>query len=386
MRQPIRLECHTGGSNKFFTIEMVATGGGFLVNTTNGAIGATPTPRTLTPAPVAEAEADKLYDAKLKDKLKGQYSPVNGVVPQMVGPVGGERKQSGLDLQLLRDITEELWFPEGHPYAGFPVHIKDPRWLMMQKMDGQRRAVRCNSKTAIGINRNGEEVPLDSNLERKLVRACRELDFKYDTVLDGEIIGETLWVFDCLEINGADHRQHAFRDRLTLANDFVAACHTVDIQIVPVYRNEGSKWDALRQIQDTGGEGVVFRLATSPYRPGRPGKLGDALKFKFWHDIDCIVGEGRDGKRSVSLWLINGWNGKKELWGYAKVHDNYPLPKLGAVVKIRYLYAVDKLYQPQYEGERDDKRPSECVYNPKGMELGGQKIYFKNNEEKDDAG
>jgi bifunctional non-homologous end joining protein LigD len=49
--------------------------------------------------------------------------------------------------------------------------------------------------------------------------------------------------------------------------------------------------------------------------------------------------------------------------GNVALPSNHNVPKIGAVVEVRYLYAMPEslaLYQPVYLGERDDIAPSEC--------------------------
>jgi len=49
--------------------------------------------------------------------------------------------------------------------------------------------------------------------------------------------------------------------------------------------------------------------------------------------------------------------------GNVTIPVNRNVPKTGAVIEVRYLYAFKggALYQPQYLGERDDTDPSECI-------------------------
>jgi len=49
--------------------------------------------------------------------------------------------------------------------------------------------------------------------------------------------------------------------------------------------------------------------------------------------------------------------------GNVTIPPNQPVPNLGAVVEVRYLYAYPdgSLYQPVYLGERSDVDVTECV-------------------------
>jgi bifunctional non-homologous end joining protein LigD len=69
-----------------------------------------------------------------------------------------------------------------------------------------------------------------------------------------------------------------------------------------------------------------------------------------------------NAQRSIEVRLLNG-----EGWvtaGNVTIPPNHPVPKVGAVVEVRYLYAIPGsgcLYQPVYLGVRKDVEPHECV-------------------------
>jgi len=67
-------------------------------------------------------------------------------------------------------------------------------------------------------------------------------------------------------------------------------------------------------------------------------------------------------KRSVELSLFKG----RSLisCGNVTIPANHDIPKVGAVVEVRYLYTHREshaLYQPVYLGMRDDVEPGECL-------------------------
>jgi bifunctional non-homologous end joining protein LigD len=117
-------------------------------------------------------------------------------------------------------------------------------------------------------------------------------------------------------------------------------------------------------------EGIVFKKLAGVYLPGCPESGGDALKLKFVETASFIV-SAINMKRSVSLAL---WRGDAlEPAGNVTIPANQEVPRAGAVVEVRYLYAFPEsgcVYQPVYLGERDDIAPAECVvsqlkYKPK---------------------
>lgn len=391
MRQPVRLECHTN-ANKFFSLQQIAVSGGVLVQTGNGAIGATPAIRYLNPMdankkpiPVTQADADQLFDAKVSSKVREHYEIKTGApVAATTQPVNGKR-QINLGLQMLREIVATE--------VGF--YMKSSAWLMMEKMNGNRRGivatltgVRTNTpivSSVIGVTKLEQEVQVEQALADAIVAGMKHIGIT-SIQLDGEMMGDVLRIWDVMEYSGVDCRSKPFEERHQLAAGFVYACNQnadAPIKLVRAYKSHADKTKEFNRVKEVGGEGVVFRLASSPYKAGRPGKGGDALKYKFWHDGDFIIGPGVKGKRSVGLFLKNVVTGKLEFFGTCKVHDNYDMPVMDftRVAKVRYLYLVYGAVQPQYEGERNDKRVSECTWSPdKAHDHLAQQVFYRDNK------
>jgi len=82
------------------------------------------------------------------------------------------------------------------------------------------------------------------------------------------------------------------------------------------------------------------------------------VKLKFYATESFIV-SGINGKRSVSLKLIDS----DSACGKVTIPANHPVPRVGAVVEVRYLYAFREsgcLYQSVYLQRCDDTDPSDC--------------------------
>jgi bifunctional non-homologous end joining protein LigD len=105
----------------------------------------------------------------------------------------------------------------------------------------------------------------------------------------------------------------------------------------------------------------VLKNLDAPYLPGRPASGGAALKHKFYATLSAVVAN-INGQRSVELRLLNckGWIPV----GNVTIPPNHPVPAVGAVVEVRYLYAYresNSLYQPIYLGQRKDVEQHECI-------------------------
>ena len=143
------------------------------------------------------------------------------------------------------------------------------------------------------------------------------------------------------------------------------------ISITPCWTDSIDKASWLHTLKQQKAEGVVFKLWNAPYTPGRPNSGGSQLKYKFVATLSAVVAKVNQ-QRSVALRLLNheGW----QPVGNVTIPPNHPVPSVGAVVEVRYLYAVPdgSLYQPVYLGGRNDVEPHECVVS---------QLKFKRDEE-----
>jgi bifunctional non-homologous end joining protein LigD len=99
----------------------------------------------------------------------------------------------------------------------------------------------------------------------------------------------------------------------------------------------------------------------APYSPGRPASGGTQLKHKFCATLSVVVATANP-QRSVGIHLLDG-----DEWvtaGNVTIPPNHDVPQVGAVVEVKYLYAMPGsgcLYQPVYLGLRSDVEKRECV-------------------------
>ena len=190
-----------------------------------------------------------------------------------------------------------------------------------------------------------------------------------NAIIDGELIGQTLFVFDLIEINGDNLQKEPYGERHTqlyelLVNAMGMSRTNGTIQIVDFAFMDLSyeKVMAFESFKAKGVEGVVFKKICSPYTQGRPNSGGDQLKFKFTESVSAICSGANGEKRSVSLALVDE-TGCDKFVGNVTIPANHAVPKDGEVVEVRYLYYFKggSLFQPVYLGVRDDVLPSECV-------------------------
>lgn len=242
--------------------------------------------------------------------------------------------------------------------------IKDERWVMEQKLDGHRLLLMSPGADMppTAITRNG------SVYTRKLPRAVQDFRFpEGEWALDGELVGNTFWVFDLpvVPVEGANGA--ALWARRAMLEELLR-----DIQhpfkLIPQARNRDEKIALASKALEDCFEGLLLKKADSPYRSG--GRTEEWLKVKFVATADCVVLDVRDdGKDSVRLGL---W-GSDALTGPVEMHEVGRASLIGKekggaiergdVLEVRYLYcgAGGRLFQPTILRKRTDKAAHECT-------------------------
>ena len=344
-----------GSSDKEYHVRLEPKDNGFVVNIAFGRRGSTLSTGTKTSAPVYYDAALMIFEKVVREKkAKGYTEGENGTSYQHSDKAS---QVSGLVPQLLNHIDE----------VEVARLTSNPSWGMQEKKDGRRLLLRKEPGLIEGINKKGLLV----GVSETVVKTAREL--RGDFVLDGESIGDYLHAFDLLFLNGEDLRPKPYRQRYIALLNLLAGGLPKHIKIVSLWTDCIDKASWLRDLKAEQAEGVVFKLMNAPYTAGRPNSGGSQLKHKFVATLSAVVAKVNQ-QRSVGLRLLNheGWQSV----GNVTIPPNQPVPKIGAVVEIRYLYSYPdgSLFQPVYLGERSDVDVAECVVS---------QLKFKATEEDD---
>ena len=343
-----------GTSDKEYHVRLEAKGNGFVVNIAFGRRGSTLSTSTKTSAPVYYDAALIVFDRLVREKkAKGYTEGENGTPYQHSDKAS---QVSGLLPQLLNSIDE----------IEVARLTSNPSWGTQEKKDGRRLLLRKEGDVT-GINKKGLVV----GVPETVVKTAQALPG--DFVLDGEAIGDYLHAFDLLSLNGEDLRPKPYRQRYIALLNLLAGGLPKHIRVVSLWTDPYDKASWLHTLKQQQAEGVVFKLMNAPYTAGRPNSGGSQLKHKFVATLSAVVAKVNQ-QRSVALRLLNheGWQSV----GNVTIPPNQPVPKVGAVVEVRYLYAYldGSLYQPVYLGERSDVDATECVVS---------QLKFKATEEDD---
>lgn len=350
------------GSDKVYQASLEETSGGdYIVRFAYGRRGSFLREGTKTLSSQPYVKAKKIYDKLVNEKLIKGYTSgaryINGISPSSgaaVASVAVASTQSinspsnfsGLVPQLLNFIGEEEALKL----------IENDDFIMQEKKDGRRTIVRVQAGTAKGSNRRGSNIGISQNI------ACEAQKSPEEICLDGEDVNCKLWVFDLLKRGEISLCNLPYLERLDHLAKVVKKYDFLPegIELVKTAKTTKEKRTLFNALKKANAEGVVFKKKDAPYIPGRPASGGDQLKYKFYATASVLVSK-QNLQRSVAIKIFDGIN-----WvdiGNVTIPVNRNVPKTGAVIEVRYLYAFKggALYQPQYLGERDDTDPSECI-------------------------
>lgn len=345
MIKSISLYCREGNSDKVYNIEIKEVDSKYVVNFSYGKRGAALNTGTKTNAPVDLESASKIFDKLVREKKANHYKELDdnegGVA--ICEPV--EKIDSGIRCQLLVDIDEETAIKL----------IEDDDYLMEEKHDGRRIQISRVAGQTKAINKLGFYVPVPV--------AISGIDFKNENFrIDCEDMGSHLFTFDILHRDGISLEPcPLWLTRKNELRELLRELNTDKIKYSQVFIGKSSKAEAYDRLKEQGAEGVIFKLKDAPFMAGKPASGATQFKRKFYETASFIVGKIND-KRSVGLQLYEG--DKLVPAGNVTIPGNAPIPSVGEIVEVRYLYAYKEsgsVYQPVFIIKRDDVLPEECT-------------------------
>jgi bifunctional non-homologous end joining protein LigD len=339
----ITLYYREGSSDKVYQCQIEPAGERFVVNFAYGRRGSTMNTGTKTNVPVDYEDAKRIYDKLVREKTAKGYTPGEDGTPYQ--QTGDEGRDTEIRPQLLNPIEEDE----------VQRLIKDPAWCLQEKKDGRRTLLQRHGAAIHGINKKGLLIGLPSPIVHQAGR------FSHDVIIDGECVGDVLYAFDLLQLAGESMAAQPYKVRLTLLADLLDDAALSHIELVQTAFAPAQKAILFNRLKRDRKEGVVLKRLDAPYTPGRPNSGGTQLKYKFVAMLSAVVAK-INPQRSVEVRLLNG-----DGWvtaGNVTIPPNHPVPQVGAVVEVRYLYAIQGsgcLYQPVYLGVRADVEKHECV-------------------------
>ena len=321
---------------------------GWVVNFAYGRYGKPLKTGTKTPKPRGFDKAADIYSKIMIEKQRKGYvctDTMDGAPDARFQVIQGD-KTAWLP-QLLNEITsEEL----NDTYIMCAGHC----WTQI-KHDGERRGIIFSPDNGIiPANRKG----LQTTVAPEIMSQLEDLleGKRWQGTLDCEDMGDHLRIFDYIPAH--DSTLYTFEERLVELKALWADTVGYNRLIVelPIHCTSYAQLKACVGVARLANEeGIVIRDGRGIYTPGRPNSGGTCLKLKFWADCTVAVSRVHDTKRSIQMSML-GDSGSWVVVGNCTIPANYPMPKAGHLVDVKYLYAYrgGSIYQPQYKGERTD--------------------------------
>lgn len=328
-----------GGSDKVYNVELLETPQKqYVVKFAYGRRGSTLSTGTKTASPTTFEKASAVYGKLIHEKMAKGYCEKEGAGVAFSLGTFAPRKTEFLP-QLLNDVDE----------SRLEELINSPEWIAQEKMDGVRRGLIRKGTDVIGTNKKGLSVEISDALTGAILMAGTK-----DFILDGEAIGDTVYVFDMPDPNLTLAERLGALDKLKLDGKILVK--------VPTAYTPQQKADLYAKILDEKGEGIVFKKIDSMYKSGRPNSGGDQLKFKFVASATCIVTSINTAGTSIGIAVFDE-NGNPVPVGNTTVYANSDKVKPGDFVEVKYLYynPGGALFQPVLLGKRDDVGQEDCT-------------------------
>jgi len=364
--QSIRLFFQEGSSDKVYHATIVETEPGkHTVEVEWGRRGASSLNKGKKAVGVSLEAARKAYDRLVREKTgKGYQEITEAVQPAAVAPpegegsgskVQGRRARTGQAAQLLNAIDDDE----------LARMLTDDAMLAQQKLDGNRILVHVRD-VLVATNRAGELTQLHDAIAGGLG------ELPEGTVLDGEVLagakGPTYWLFDVLQIGGEDVRTLGYDQRWSRLFDELEPGLSGPVRVLPVARGARAKKDLFERIRAARGEGIVFKNARAPYKPGRPASGGTQLKYKLTKTADVLLVANAGNAYQMAVWDGSRLREVGKVFAGTTNETRATIDELLSrgerpVAEVRYLYATDdeNLFQPVFVGLRDDKAGKECT-------------------------
>lgn len=332
-----------GSSDKEYHVHLRAQGDAWVVQYANGPRGRVGKTALKTETPVSLAEAQEIYAALVKSKTKKGYTEAETGVrftnTEMAHHASGHVQQLPTAIDRMR--ADEL--------------TRSDRFAIQEKANGERCSIEVRGGKVRGINKLGLYRDLPENV-------ALEMSAFGDAFTDGELVGDTYYVFDLLDYRGEDLRARGFGERYAILDEDVLkgmfrtpqSC----LQLLHASFTIDGKREKIARIEEENLEGWVYKDVTTPYLGGR----SDAVfKFKLVDSATCIV-TGANAGRSVGIAVLNAANELVPV-GNVTIPANYPMPRAGDLAEIQHLYfnPGGAFEQPVYLGPRNDILREECL-------------------------
>jgi hypothetical protein len=316
-----------------------------------------------TPAPLSRRGATDLLEKLGREKEAKGYRIGAVTAPRVVEGADRPARTEPAVVTGLRSVNDAFssaarvaispWIPPMLLTATDREHalrmVEDDLYLAQPKWDGVRCSIYKEGERVFALSRTNKPLGLPVAVINVVKTA------PHDIVLDGELVGETYICFDLLKDGAINVGAMRCVFRIEQAHRSFEPAEGV-MYMSPTAETTAQKRTMFDSVFASGGEGMVFKLKSAPYRSGR---VRTAYKHKFWSTASVIVGGNKKaGVRSFGMYLSDS-----VYLGNCTVAVNQVMPMLGDVCEVRYLNrssATGGLVQPNFLRVRLDVDPYEC--------------------------
>ena len=242
------------------------------------------------------------------------------------------------------------------------------KWAAQQKVDGERALVQVRDGKVTFRNRSG-------GLSRCATRQMAQVFARFHTgewVFDGEILDDTLWLFDLPEAAGRVTCSTPFGKRFAVLEGMYASVIGENdvVRLLPLARTTDEKAALRVKVRRSRGEGLVLKDLDAPYLPGKRSRY--LYKDKFVQEADAVVtgvglGISKLTNTTKANMELSVWRAGRlvKICECAAPDLDINAVKVGDVVTVQYLYvgAAGGLIQPTRPRVRTDKSPEECTWD-----------------------
>lgn len=231
--------------------------------------------------------------------------------------------------------------------------IVSDAYIMQEKVDGQRLAVRIDEDGIRGYNKRGEQVQLHPWLYEEMAMLP-----EYPWGFDGEYGVGGYHIFDLVDAPRGSLLDKTLDERIQLLGVMIDTWGIIDkIFVVRTWSTPKEKLGGLIQLSISGAEGAVFKP-----RAASAGFSGQVYKYKFRNTVDAVVISNHDTKASINVGVYKDnvltSIGNCSLLGRTQVDP-------GSVVEISYrvIGAGGHMVEPVFSRVRTDKPAYSCVWD-----------------------
>lgn len=338
----IALFCTEGGSDKEYHAAIVEVTGGYSVMIRSGKRGAAKAHKAppVVTYEVALAEFERIVKEK-KSPKKGYTEDTSGR-GYSSQELAGKMSENRPHLLVAMDASqlEEL--------------IVDDAWGFEWKINGERLMIAVKD----GIITTSNKLGVINTVPQEISDAVASLEVS-EAVLDGESLNGKFYLFDILSLNGQCLRHSGAKARFDHYNSLVVPDSIIKVDLV---EGQLAKRALLARVKEALGEGIVAKLLSAPYTPGKAAPTkATQYKFKLVEDSSVFVTAVHPTKRSAAIGLLNE-DGTTYDAGSVGIPGSVPMPSVGDVIDVQYrhLYAKGALCEPVFLKSRNDVTASEC--------------------------